>query len=255
MLVLRSLLFAVAFYSTTAAFTILGSPLLFGPRRYAMAGLRTHARCCLWLLRAIAGIHLEVRGTQHIPRGAALVASKHQSAWDTFALIPLLSDPAMVMKAELGWIPFYGWFAHKFGHIFVARERGPSALRRLIADARQRASANRQIVIFPEGTRQAVNAPPNYKPGVVALYEGLELPCIPVALNSGSFWPRRGFLKYPGTIVVEFLPAIPPLLDRTTFRQTLETHIETASQRLLAEATQLRQPDNTKTLKEHQENK
>ncbi|MEQ1695360.1 MAG: lysophospholipid acyltransferase family protein [Hyphomicrobiaceae bacterium] len=234
MLVLRSLLFSFAFHLTTAAFTILGSPLLLGPRRYAMLGLKIHARFCLWLLRAITGTTLEVRGREFIPTGAAIVASKHQSTWETFALVPLLSDPAIVMKAELGWIPFYGWFAHKFGHILVARERGPAALRRMIADAKRCTSTDRQIVIFPEGTRQAVGAPPNYKSGVVALYEGLGLPCVPVALNSGAFWPRRSMMRYPGTIVVEFLEPLPAGLDRATFRRTLEDRIETASARLLS---------------------
>lgn len=235
MLVLRSLVFSFAFYLTTAAFTIFGCPLLFGPRRYAMMGLKLHAKCCLWLLRTIVGITLEVRGRQFIPAGAAIVASKHQSAWETFALIPLLPDPAMVMKAELGWIPFYGWFAHKFGHILVSRARGPAALRRMIADARNRADANRQIVIFPEGTRQVAGAQANYKSGIIALYEGLNLQCVPVALNSGAFWPRRSMMRFPGTIIVEFLEPLPSGLDRKTFRQTLEAHIETASARLLTE--------------------
>lgn len=255
MLALRSVLFAIAFYGTTAAFTVLGSPLLFAPRRYAMAGLRMHARCCLWLLRVIIGTTLEVRGIENLPKGAALIASKHQSTWETFALIPLLTDPAMVMKAELAWIPFYGWFAHKFGHIFVARQRGPTALRRLIADAKARASDNRQIVIFPEGTRQSSGAPPAYKPGVVALYEGLGLPCVPVALNSGAFWPRRSLTRYPGTIVVEFLKPIPPSLERNVFRELLQTRIETASAQLLNEAQSSDKFISRETLKERQANK
>ena len=256
MLVLRSLLFSLAFYLTTAAFTILGCPLLFGPRRYAMMGLKVHAKCCLWLLRTIAGTTLEVRGREFIPAAAAIVASKHQSTWETFALIPLLPDPAMVMKAELGWIPFYGLFAHKFGNIFVARKRGPAALRRMIAAAKQRAGANRQIVIFPEGTRQAAGAPPDYKSGIVALYEGLNLPCVPVALNSGALWPRRSVIRYPGTIVVEFLEPLPSGMDRTTFRQTLEARIEAASARLLAETyASSTFKTNKETLIEHQANK
>lgn len=235
MLGARSLAFTAAFYATTAVFVIAGSPLLLAPRRYAMMGLRLHARCCLWLLRTIVGTGIEVRGLENIPPGAALVASKHHAAWETFALVPLFADPAIVMKAELGWIPFYGWFARKFGHILVVRERGPAALRHLIADARARAAANRQIIIFPEGTRQHAGAPPSYKPGVVALYEGLGLPCVPVALNSGLFWPRHSLMRYPGTIVVEFLEAIPPGLPRAEFRATLESRIEDATGRLMDE--------------------
>ena len=233
---LRSFTFLAAFYLATAAFAVIASPLLLVPRRYAMMGLRLHARVCLWLMRVIVGTTFEVRGRQFIPAGPALVAAKHQSAWETFALIPLLNDPAMIMKAELGLIPFYGWFAHKFEHILVARERGPAALRGLIRDANARAFAGRQIVIFPEGTRQLVGAPATYKPGVVALYEGLELPCVPVALNSGVFWPHLGAPLRSGTIVVEFLEPLPPGLPRAAVRAELERRIEEATLRLVAEA-------------------
>jgi 1-acyl-sn-glycerol-3-phosphate acyltransferase len=233
---IRSLLFAVVFYVNTAVFLLFGSWLLLGPRRWAMMGLAAHARASLWWLEKIVGTKLEVRGHEKLPQTAVLVASKHQSAWDTFALIPLFRDPAMVMKAELGWIPFYGWFSHKFEHIFVRRDRGPSALKALIRDAKDRAAENREIVIFPEGTRRPPGAEPDYKPGVVALYEGLGLPCVPVALNSGLFWPRRRLMRYPGTIVVEFLDPIPPGLPRAEFRAELERRVEAASNRLIAEA-------------------
>lgn len=233
---LRSIAFALVFYINTAVFLLLGSPLLLGPRRWAMLGLKAHAHASLWWLKVIVGTGLEVRGREHLPTGAVLVAAKHQSAWDTFALITLFRDPAMVMKAELGWIPLYGWFSHKFRHIFVQRERGPSALKRLIRDARDRAQDGREIIIFPEGTRRAPGAPPEYKPGVVALYEALELPCVPLALNSGVFWPRRRWFRAPGTIIVEFLPPIPPGLPRATFREELQSRIETATRRLLADA-------------------
>ncbi len=233
---LRSILFAIVFYVNTALFLVLGSPLLLGPRRWAMMGLKAHSHASLFWLRLIVGIKLEVRGREHMPAPPVLVAAKHQSAWDTFALITLFKDPAMVMKAELGWIPFYGWFSHKFRHIFVKRDRGPSALKSLIRDARDRAAACREIVIFPEGTRRAPGAPPDYKPGVVAIYEALDVPCVPLALNSGLFWPRRQLERYPGTIVVEFLEPIPPELPRGAFRQLLQERIETASAHLIAEA-------------------
>ena len=232
----RSLLFNFAFYLATAAFLLLGSPLLLAPRSWAMAGLAAHARVCCWLLRVIVGARIEVRGRQHLPAGAALVAAKHQSAWDTFGLVPLLHDPALVMKSELGLIPFYGWFSHKFGMIFVSREKRAAALRRLLRDARDRASAGRHILIFPEGTRRTPGAQPAYKPGVAALYEALELPCVPLALNSGLVWPRRSFARYPGIIVVEFLPPIPPGIARKPFMAELQTRIETATEALLAEA-------------------
>jgi 1-acyl-sn-glycerol-3-phosphate acyltransferase len=236
MIYLRSALFALTFYTTTALMMVLFCPLLFAPRSWAMWALKLHARICLFYLRAIVGLHLEVRGQHQVPTGAALIASKHQSAWETFALFPLFTDPAMVMKAELGWIPMYGLFARKFGHILVAREKAAVALRGMIADAKSRAGEDRQIIIFPEGTRRAPDDPPDYKSGIVALYEGLSLPCVPVALNSGLFWPRRQWLRYPGTIIVEFLEPLPAGLDRREFREQLQTRIEAATTRLNMEA-------------------
>lgn len=235
MLLVRSYLFALAFYVTTALFLVLGSWLLLGPRRWAMAGLKLHAIVSVWLLRVIAGTRLEVRGREKLPKGAYLVVSKHQSAWDTFGLVPLFRDPAIVLKDELKWIPFYGWFCVKFEHILVKRDKAAKALKQMIADAQSRAAQGREIVIFPEGTRQAPGAPPDYKPGYVALYEALELPCVPLALNSGLFWPRRQLVRHPGTIVVEFLDPIPPGLPRKEFRAILEARLEAASQRLVEE--------------------
>jgi len=232
---LRSLVYAAAFYVTTALFLLLGSWLLLAPRSWAMAGLALHGRTCVWLLRVICGTSLEVRGRENLPAGPCLVAAKHQSAWDTFGLVPLLHDPAIVLKDELKWIPFYGWFCVKFEHILVKRDKGASALKSLVRDARQRAGDGRQVLIFPEGTRRTPGAPPDYKPGVLALYEGLKLPCVPMALNSGLYWPRRSLRRYPGRIIVEFLPPLPPGLPRAEFRDTLQAAIETASDRLREE--------------------
>lgn len=242
MLLLRSLIFALLFYVSTAVFVVGGSFLLLGPRRWAMAGLKAHAIVSLWLLRWIVGTRMEVRGRDKLPKAPYLVASKHQSAWDTFALIPIFGDPAMVMKWELTLIPFYGWFSRKFEHVFVRRERGPAALRRLVRDAEDRASAGREIVIFPEGTRRAPGAEPDYKSGVVALYEGLGLPCVPVALNSGLYWPRRQLIRFPGTIIVEILDPLPADLPRSEFRAVLESRIEAAANRLIIEAARSENP-------------
>jgi 1-acyl-sn-glycerol-3-phosphate acyltransferase len=236
MIALRSFLFNLAFYVVSVLFTVLGSPLLLGPRSWAMAGLEAHGRTCIWLMRQIVGTRLEVRGRDKLPAGAALIAAKHQSTWDTFGLVPIFRDPCFVLKAELLMIPFYGWFCRKFEHIVVKREKPAAALRGLIRDAKAKACEDRQIILFPEGNRRAPGAVPDYKPGIVALYEALDLPCYPVALNSGLFWPRRQFLRLPGTIVVEILDPIPPGLPRAEFRKRLETVIEDATNRLIAEA-------------------
>jgi 1-acyl-sn-glycerol-3-phosphate acyltransferase len=237
---LRSALYNALFYIVTALFLILGSPLLLTSRRVAMMGLIAHANICCWLLRVIAGTKLEVRGRENLPAGAALIASKHQSAWDTFGLVPLLHDPALVMKAELGRIPLYGWFARKFGMILIPREKRAAALKQLLRDAKDRAADGRHILIFPEGTRRTPGAPADYKSGALALYEALDLPCVPIALNTGVFWPRRGFLRRPGTMIVEFLPPFPPGLPRKQFAQELQDRIEYATARLVAEANAVR---------------
>jgi 1-acyl-sn-glycerol-3-phosphate acyltransferase len=237
---LRSLIFVVVFYVNTALFLLLGSWLLAAPRSWAMAGLKAHARASLWLLKVIVGTRMEVRGLERLPARPFLVAAKHQSAWDTFALVPLFHDPALIMKAELMHIPFYGWFSRKFGMIPIRREAGPTALRQMMREAKARAAAGREILVFPEGTRRAPGAPPEYKPGVVLLYDGLGLPCVPLALNSGLFWPRRQLMRYPGTIVVEMLDPIEPGLPRSAFKAELERRIETATARLVAEASNAR---------------
>lgn len=242
LVVVRSLIYFVTFYVVTALYLVLGSWLLFGPRTWAMKGLELHGRTCVWLLRLICGTKLDVRGRENLPKSGCLVIAKHQSAWDTFGLISLFRDPAIVLKDELKWIPFYGWFCVKFEHILVKREKASAALKALIRDAKQRISIGREVVIFPEGTRTVPGAPPDYKSGYVALYEALNVVTVPLALNSGLFWPRRSPWRYPGTIVVEFLPALPPGLPRAEFRQRIETAIEAASQRLIDEAAQAPSP-------------
>lgn len=232
----RSIVFGLLFYITTVLFVVLGSPLLLGPRSWAMAALKVHAKTELWLLKHIVGLDFEVRGLDKLPEPPFLVASKHQSAWETFALIPLFRDPALLMKRELFWIPLHGWFSHKFEMIPVDRDAGPSALRRMLQAARKRIKDGREIIIFPEGTRRPPGADPAYKTGIVLLYNALKVPCVPVALNSGLFWPRRQWTRKPGTVVVEILDPIPPGLPRPEFLSRLENAIETASDRLLAEA-------------------
>ncbi|MGI9475093.1 MAG: lysophospholipid acyltransferase family protein [Hyphomicrobiaceae bacterium] len=233
---IRSIAFDISFYIATALFLILGSPLLLAPRSWAMAGFRAHARTTLWLMRAIVGTEMEVRGREHLPVGPYLIAAKHQSAWDTIALPLLFPDPTLVMKAELLKIPVYGWFCAKFGMIPIQRETGPSALRQMLKAARARAADDRQILVFPEGTRRPPGAPPSYKPGILLLYDALELPCVPVALNSGHFWPRNSFRRRPGRIVVEILPPLPAGLPRKELRSRLVTAIEDRTAELDSEA-------------------
>jgi len=232
---LRSLVFNVLFYVNLALFLVLGSWLFVCPRIWAIRGLQLWARSSIVLLRLICGITMEVRGREHLPKAAALVAGKHQSFWETFAILPLLDDPCMVLKRELTFIPLFGWFALKFRMIAVERSAGTAALKKLVARAKREIAAGRQVVIMPEGTRKGPDDPPDYKPGAAALYGALDVPCVPFGLNAGLYWPRRKFLRHPGTIIIEFLPPIPPGLPRKLFQAQLEAAIEASTHRLVAE--------------------
>jgi 1-acyl-sn-glycerol-3-phosphate acyltransferase len=231
----RSALFNVVFYVNLVLFLVLGSWFFLTPRKWSIRALQVWSSTSLFWLRVIAGTRIEVRGQEKIPAGACIVAGKHQSLWETFAILPLLDDPAMVLKKELTWIPFFGWFIYKFRMIPVERSAGTEALRSMLQRAEVEVSEGRQVVIMPEGTRRAPDDPPAYKPGAAALYARLGVPCVPFALNSGLFWPRRRFLRYPGTIVISFLDAIPPGLPRKTFQPRLEEAIESETMRLVAE--------------------
>ncbi len=234
-MLIRSIVFNVLFYMNLLVHCVVAFPTLAMPRRAIMAVVRSWARTSLWLLRHVCGITVEVRGRAKIPRGALLVASKHQSLWETFAFMTLFSDPAYILKRELIWIPFFGWYAWKAGMIPVNRGKRSLALAELTARARAALARDRQILIFPEGTRRAPGAEPSYKYGVVHLYNETGATCLPLALNSGLFWPRRSFRRYPGTIVVEVLDPIAPGLDKPVFAEKLEHAIETATARLVAD--------------------
>jgi 1-acyl-sn-glycerol-3-phosphate acyltransferase len=237
MILIRSLLYNIVFYVVTAVMLIATLPVFFFlPQSAAMSVVRNWARLCIYLLGVITGTRAEIRGLENIPPGGAIVASKHQSAWETMALVPMLANPTIVMKKEIRWFPIFGQYTIKTGMIHVDRHGKAAALRALSERAREELDEHRQIIIFPEGTRRTPGAPPDYQTGIALLYRSLDTPVVPVALNSGLYWPRRSFLRYPGTILVEFLPPIPPGLDSRTFLTRLESIIETASNRLLAEA-------------------
>ena len=237
LLLARSILFNALFYLNLLVHMIVALPALVLPYPAVRVFIRSYARSSLWLLRVICGTQVSWRGTENIPRGSCIVACKHQSAWETFALYAVLADPIYILKRELMWIPLFGWYTWKAGLIPVDRSAGLAALSRMTARA-QRTIAGpraRQLVIFPEGTRRAPGAEPSYKPGIAHLYARTGLPCVPAALNSGLFWPRRSLLRRPGTIIVEFLPPIAPGFDRPGFLAHLQDTIEEASARLLLE--------------------
>lgn len=231
MITLRSLVFTLWLYLSMPIFAIGLSPALLAPHRYAMGVIKLWARFVLFGLRWICGIQVVVRGTP--PKGPALVAPKHQGMLDVVAPFVFLDDPCFVLKKELMPLPFFGWFAWKTKMIPVDRKAHAKALKDMVRHARARLTENRQIVIFPEGTRTAPGAEPDYKPGVAAIYRDLEAPCYPVATNSGVHWPAHGFKRYPGVVVFEFLQPIPAGLKRAEFMARLEESVEGASRALL----------------------
>lgn len=233
---LGSLLFVIWMYGLMILMGIICIPALIGPREWTKACVRVWIKLTFGALHLLCGIRYEVRGQEHLPQGGALIASKHQSMWETIAFWSILDDPAIILKKELKKLPAFGQYAMKLKNIEVDRSAGSKALRKMLKDARERASEGRQVVIFPQGTRTKPGETESYKPGVVGLYSAMKVPCVPVALNSGLYWPGKGILRKPGTIVVEFLPPIPPGLDKEAFMSELETRIETASEALLPES-------------------
>ncbi len=237
MLRLRSLTFNVAFYAWTVGLTLATLPFYFFlSEDKAMGVVRLWSRGMLRLLRVVAGTTYEVRGLDNLPPGGALVACKHQSSWETLALAPILPNPTYVMKAELARIPVFGAYTSKAGMIHVDRQGKTAALRALAERAREEIAKGRQVVMFPEGTRRPPGAAPDYQTGIALLYKTLGVPVVPAALNSGLYWPRRKLIHHPGTIILEFLPAIPAGLDSRAFLSRLESTIEAAADRLMAEA-------------------
>jgi 1-acyl-sn-glycerol-3-phosphate acyltransferase len=236
MIALRSFAFQIAFYVWTSVLAVLYLPLLVMSRRVMQAGTRFWLRGLLILARMICGIRYRVEGSQWLPTGAAVIAAKHQSAWDTMIFHQLLDDPVFAVKRELFAIPLLGWYMRKAGCIPIDRSSPVRAMRTMIAGATEALADGRQVIVFPEGTRVAPGTRQPYHAGIKGLYGYGEAPVIPVALNSGVFWGRRSFLKYPGGITVEILPPMPVGLDRDSFLIALKERIESASERLCAEA-------------------
>lgn len=243
MIFLRSLLFNALFYVSLIAQMILWSPYYFlAPRRQAWIVPKFWARSSLWLMRLVVGARLEIAGLDNLPDGPCILAPKHQSFLDTFAFVPYIPDAVYIVKRELTWIPLFGWYLAKMNMIAIDRAAGASALRRMLAAVKGRARENRQLVIYPEGTRRPPGAQPAYKHGVAQIYSALGLPVVPIAHQAGLFWPRRRFLRFPGVIKARILPPIPPGLSRDAFMQRLTGAIETACDDILAETALMPDP-------------
>ena len=231
---LLSTVFILQMYLAMAVVAIVYFPYALLHRDGAVAACHAYCRWVCFSLRLICGLKTEVRGT--VPTGEVLIAPKHQSFLDIIMIYGALPRGKFVMKAILGWAPFLGWYAKRIGCIFVNRGKRGAAITKMLADVKSGASLPGQLIIYPQGTRVAPGVPRPYKVGTGALYEQLGQPCVPVAANVGVFWPRHSLLRKPGLAVVEFLPPIAPGMARDAFMRKLEDDVETASNRLMAEA-------------------
>jgi 1-acyl-sn-glycerol-3-phosphate acyltransferase len=229
----RSLLFNVLFYLVFIVLMIVAIPTLLLPLHALFTVAGWWSRASIFLMRVVCGIRVEFRGVERIPKGPLIVASKHQSFWETFALLQFFDQPIFILKRELTWIPVFGLFLVKSRMIAINRKAGARAIVEMTRRTARVVRSGRQLVIFPEGTRRPPGAPPHYKRGVAQMYVECGVPCLPVALNSGLFWPRRTFMRYPGTLVVEFLDPLSPGLSRDEFLARLSAAIEDASNRLV----------------------
>jgi 1-acyl-sn-glycerol-3-phosphate acyltransferase len=231
---LRSLVFNILFYAAFVFWALVALPAFLMPRAAVLRVASWWAVTTRFLMRAICNIKVEFRGVEKIPKGPLIVASKHQSLWETISLLGFFEAPFFVVKHQLNFIPLFGLYLIKTGMVAINRSEGRRALLSVMRRAAEEVKHGRQFVIFPEGTRTAPGAPPQYKGGVGMIYSECGVPCLPVALNSGLFWPRRTFMRYPGTLVLEFLDPIPPGLKRDEFLARVESTIEDATNRIVA---------------------
>ncbi len=229
-LILRSILFNIAFYGSTGLLAFLLCWTCFLPRRYALKTAHLWNWITYQVERHILGLTYEIKGIENLPKsGCFIVAAKHQSAWETIKLHRLFNDPAIVLKKELLSIPFLGWFFKKLDMIAIDRGRGVNALKLMEKTANTVKEQGRPIIIFPQGTRVSVRRRMSYKYGAIRLYDMLQVPIIPTALNSGAFWPKKSFFKTGGIITIEFMPPIPPGVPGTEALVTMQHLIEERS--------------------------
>ena len=233
MTALRSILFNLLYLLWSILIHVVCLPLLLAPASWVWKAAHLWADGTLLLLRVCCGLGCRELGLEHFPQGPAIIAAKHQSAWETLYLTRRLGRPAFILKRELLMIPLFGWFIRKVGMIAVDRSGKAAALKQMVRDANRAFAEGRQIIIFPEGTRVAPGVHKPYQPGIAALYGQLDVPVVPVALNSGMFWGRGSFLKKPGVIQVQYLPPIAPGLNRKAFMAELESRLEPAAKALL----------------------
>jgi 1-acyl-sn-glycerol-3-phosphate acyltransferase len=221
-------------YAMMALMAVFFTPWAIFDRRGAFAAVHAYCRWVRWTARWMVGLKTEVRGTP--PTGEVLIASKHQSFLDIIIIVSEVPRPKFIMKKQLKWAPILGWYALRIGCVPVDRGRRAQAIQQMTEGVKAGVQEPGQLIIYPQGTRVAPGTHKPYKVGTAILYEQTGQTCIPAATNVGVFWPRTGIFRKPGLAVVEFLDPIGPGMTSTAFMQELEAKIETASNRLMAEA-------------------
>ncbi len=233
MSLLRTILFNLLFYPGSILYAIVMLPCLITVRSTHW-GIRQWVYLSLALMRFTLGLEYRVRLEAKFPQEPAIYASKHQSAWETIALWVLVPNPLFIMKKELYWLPVIGWWIWRVGNIGIKRGGGSATVKTMIKQAKQKVAEGYNIIIFPEGTRTELDATKPYKAGISILARALKIPIVPIALNSGAFWPRNAFAKKSGVIDVVFLPAISAADVQDDLLPQLQNAIETQSTALLA---------------------
>lgn len=231
----RSIIFEIWFYLSILIVGGVGMIFVAFNNRLSRQVMNIWSSAVLFGLKIIMGIKIEFRGLENIIDGGCLIAGKHLSTLDTIAPFKVLNFPAFIFKNELFKMPIFGWYLKTSGMIGIDRAGASAALKAMVKTANLRIAENRPIIIFPEGTRQEIGAPKDYKSGVAAIYGLLGVPCVPMALNTGVHWPAHGLKRTPGKVIFEFLPAIETGLKRAEFMERLENAIETKTQNLIDE--------------------
>jgi 1-acyl-sn-glycerol-3-phosphate acyltransferase len=229
-----SLIFVAQMYLAMLVIALIYLPYALYSRDGALAACHAYCRWVRFTARHLVGLRSEIRGEP--PQGEVVIAAKHQSFFDILIIFSAVPRGRFIMKKELKWAPILGWYALRIGCIPVDRGKRGAAIAQMMADVKAGNQRPGQLIIYPQGTRVAPGAYLPYKIGTSLLYAQLGQPCVPVATNVGVFWPKHGITRKPGLAVVEFLPAIAPGLANADFMARLETDIELASDRLMAEA-------------------
>ena len=231
---LRSLIFIGQMYLMMLAMGIAYVPFVLLNRKYAFHAIHTYCHWVRWTAGWMVGLKSEIRG--EVPQDEVLIAAKHQSFFDIIMIVSVVPRPKFIMKQELLYAPIVGWYAKRIGCVPVDRGKRGEAMKKMVAAVKAGTDQPGRLIIYPQGTRVAAGAQKPYKVGVGVLYAELGQDCVPAATNVGVFWPRHGILRKRGLAVVEFLPRIPAGGTVQGFMQEIEPMIETASNRLMAEA-------------------